>query len=117
MKARIAQKDLQAMRQEAARLGWPVAFQKDLEHDAATLRRYCPSEFGWILYPTGTFLVWHEQTAAWTDAVIRHMVRYAHETGKVRWYWWNGQALEEVTPEEMKQRLSQMRDEVGQQAA
>lgn len=109
---------IESLRREASRLGWPVVFGQDLKHDADTLRRYRPREFGWILYPTGTFLIWHEQSDRWTDAVIRHMADYERQTGKpTRFYWWDGQRLEEVTPEEMRNRLNHLRKMAQEQAA
>lgn len=109
---------INAMRREAARVGWPVAFRKDLQHDADTLRRYRPGEFGWILYPTGTFLIWHKQSCQWTDAMIRHMADYERQTGRpARFYWWDGRALKEVSPEEMRNHLNRLRETAQEKAA
>jgi hypothetical protein len=75
-----------AIRAEAARVGWPVAYRADLtKHDLAACRRLQPGErFVWALRETGTDLyALGRASIAWARAQVQEH----------RWYLWTGAEL------------------------
>jgi hypothetical protein len=91
---------------EADRIGWPVAFRTDLDHDADFIARQAPPAFVWIISPCGTHII------AATDATTGPLqvrgteplyssreldcIARAFEPEK-RFFTWDGLRLAEVT--------------------
>lgn len=75
-----------ALVKEAAAIGWPLAYRRDLTvHDRAACRRLKPGQrFVWSVRETGTDLyVLGEASVAWARA---------QRSGQ-RWYLWTGSEL------------------------
>jgi len=96
-----------AITAEAERIGWPVAFRTDLDHDADFIARQNPPAFVWIIRPCGTHII--AATAATSGPLTYRntseplystreldCIARAFEPDK-RFFTWDGSRLAEVT--------------------
>lgn len=108
-------KALLAMLAVSKSTGMPSRFATDLTtHDAQWLARRGEAPFAWALYPHGTHVIDPmTEPSNGTRRIIgddshAHLVDVvSDEFAGVVWYWWDGVALTESTPERVKERIAE----------
>jgi hypothetical protein len=82
-----------AIRNEASRIGWPLHFATDLDHDANAIAAMLPREpFTWCLRANGT----HLGRAINNAQLTMRMVAEAFRSDACHFYVWDGIALQSV---------------------
>lgn len=75
---------IDAIKNEAARLGWPVTNHRDLDHDCADLAQpNAPTCFGWAVRYTGTILALPGEIQDIRNCVWVHAC-----SGAPHYYYW-----------------------------
>lgn len=86
-----------AIRDEAARVGWPTSFATDLAHDYRAIGAMMPREpFTWCLRADGTHIGRVAALGERGTSLKMHMVAHAFGDDVCRFYLWDGAALRPV---------------------
>lgn len=98
----------QALKAEAERRGYPEVFRRDLTvHDRNALaRRDAPDQFGWVLRRCGTHLWPPDAQAGLLVQSVLAVDRHKGGADDPHFYWYDGQRLAEVLPEELVRRMT-----------
>lgn len=96
------------LKAEAQRVGFPEYYRADLTtHDRNALaRRDAPTQFGWVLRRCGTHLWPPDGNAAERVRLVQLVDRQKGGGDDPHYYWYDGQRLTEVTPEQLVMLLA-----------
>jgi hypothetical protein len=117
----------EALLAESEKVGWPLHWRTDLDHDKRLLDFYSPTQFGWVLRQCGTEMLipvdepplsshWtncgaktpRQFSLKWADALMKSP---DHVRDKV--YWWDGAKLKPTTYPKMIERLARFNVKEG----
>lgn len=86
-----------ALRSESARVGWPLRFATDLDHDERFIREVISDEpFAWVLYADGTHIApIEDRSTGRTGRALLTCAMVADTFGEdaCRYYVWDGCTL------------------------
>lgn len=89
---------------QSNKVGWPVVFRSDLFfHDKEILSQIPRKQpFGWILRECGTdYISMYQTPDSWGTTLIKVY------TGRAKFFWYNGKAIMEVEPDDLRKLTGQ----------